>query len=112
MAQILEGVAFDSQLFYDALHYFSNGNKLKSVQGGLKWFRLNRQHPSRKFRIVLRSKNKFLNPYSFFGVLSHCPIAGTIEQHAIDTDITDINHVAVRMTTRYNEWNEFFNMER
>ncbi len=110
--QVLEGVAFSENGYYDMLQYKTNAGKLKVCQGGLKWFTLTRQRPIMQVSIKLRSKVKFMNPYAFLGVLCYVPQVGTHEQYPVAADTTNINHVGVSVVTRYNEWNQDYNMGR
>lgn len=112
-SQAIEAVTFDPQTFYDNLQYYSTSEKMRKVQRGLNWRYLSRNNPSFKTNITLSSKNKFLNPYSFFGILLHVPKVDSVEQYYVAADTTiDSAHVGCRIITRYNEWNENFNMER
>lgn len=110
--QVLEGVTWDIDSYYDALHYFTNGKKLGKSQGGLKWYTLTRQHPRVKIGIKLRSKSKYANPYMFFGVMTHCPQTDNIHQIPPAGDTTNINHVYADIRWRFNEWNPKFNFEK
>ncbi len=110
--QLIEGTAFDINTFYDALQYYSNGDKLKTVQGGLNWVMLTRNRPTRKIMLTLRSKNKFMNPYSFFGVRVMVPQCDTPYQIPQAGETTNVAHVYATVRTRYNEWNENFDFAR
>lgn len=110
--QKLEHVVFDEDKFYNALQYFSISKALAKRVGGLKWVTLTRQNPVRRFKINLRSKTKYLNPYTFFGLMCIAPQVTDIEQLPGITDTTNQAHVLWRVTTRYDEWNEHFDMER
>ncbi len=109
--QVLEGVAFSSNVYYNALKFMTIAGKLKSVQGGLKWLTLTSNRPVRTVGIKLRSKTKAMNEFTFFGVLIYVPKVDTDEQIATANDTTNIDHVSVDVTTRFNEWNEDFNMK-
>lgn len=110
--QVLEGVTMDYDSYYDCLHYYTNGKKLKSSQGGLKWYTLTRQHPRVKIGIKLRSKTKYANPYMFFGVGVHVPAADNIYQIPPADDVTNVNHLFADIRWRFNEWNSKFNFEK
>ncbi len=110
--QQIEGVNFNSDDFYDCLHYYTNGGKMKTVQGGLNWFTLTQHKPVKTIRIKLRSKSKRLKPYGFFGVLTYIPQTSVSEQYAIDADTTNIPHVWIDCLARYNEWHQGFDHER
>ncbi len=109
MVQNIEGVAFGNGLYYNMLHYLTNANKLKAVQGGLKWIILDANRPVRKFRIKLRSKSKRMVDKQFFGLLVGVPSSGDNNQLMPVSDTTDLVHVLAHMRVRYNEWNPEFN---
>ncbi len=110
--QIAEGVAFDTEAFYDALHYKTISGKLKTLQGGLKNFMLTRQRPFKQFMFRLRSKTKRMNPFNFFGIIAGAYQVDTHEQLPIATDTSAIQHVHCVFKCRYNEWNQDFNFKR
>ncbi len=110
--QVLEGVTFAQNDYYDMLHYKTNGPKLKSVQGGLKWRTITRNRPVHKVQFKLRRKTKFMNPFTFFGVMVGAQNSGTSEQFALATDTTDIPHLHYTFRYRYNEWNQDFNFKK
>lgn len=110
--QILESVAFNQTNFYNMMHYMTNSGKLKNCVGGLKWLTLTKDRPFANIQLQLRKKTKFMNPYSFFGVLVHIPNVDTQFQYPIGTDTTAIMHVRCDMSYRYNEWNQNFNFKK
>ncbi len=110
--QGIEGVAFQTSVYYDAINFFTNSGKLKKVQSGLKWFTLTKNRPFREFKLFIHPKNKFMNPFSFMGCLINVPPVATFEQSAVAADTTNVNHVRVDIQTRYLEWNGEFNMKR
>ncbi len=107
-----EAVAFSADDFYDALQFHTTSNKLKTVQGGLKWKTLTQQHPIHKFRMKLNSKIKRANEYMFGGLLIGVPAAGAYNQIPLAADTTNVTHVQCRYAQRYLEWNENFNNVR
>ncbi len=109
--QVLEGVAFSTGVFYDALHYMTIAGKLKAVQGGLKWFNLTKDKPYRTFFIKLRGKVKRMNPYTQMSVLVVVPQVDNLDQYPIAADTTNVSHVSVTAYNRYNEWHQDFNMK-
>ncbi len=108
----LEAVTFVGNSYYDMLHYGTISGKLKSVQGGLKWMTLSQRFPKIVFKVKLRPKVKAMNPFTFFGLLIHCPISGFFDQIPIATDTTDIIHVMCSWHSRLNEWNQGFDHEK
>lgn len=110
--QKLEGVTFSPNAYYQALQFYTNAPKIRKTQFGLKWFTLTRNHPVKKIRIHIKSKAKYMNPYTFLGVMTYVPASDSIYQYAPASDTTNINHVYVSCAGRYNEWNEKYDMER
>ncbi len=110
--QSIEGVAFDENVYYNALNYFTNSGKLKKVASGLKWFVLTKDRPFKEFKIFVHSKTKFMNPYSFLGCLIHFPQADSVEQIPVAADTTNVNHIRVDFAYRYYEWHGDFNFQR
>lgn len=110
--QVLEGVTFDHNVFYDALQFFSNQGKLKSVVGGLKWNTLTRNRPTKNINIRIRPKVKRLNPFTFLGLLVFVPGADDVHQIPVAGDTTNVSHIEVALRCRYNEWNGGFDMEK
>lgn len=108
----LEMVAFDVDLFYDALNYYTISEKLKKVQSGLRWFTLTQDNPTRVIKFRQTSKTKAINPYTFLGHLLVFPTSGTKYQIPSASDTSSINHLTVSVRTRYLEWNDNFNHER
>ena len=111
-SQVLEGVAFSYNNYYDMLQFMTNSGKLRNVQGGLKWFTMTRDRPVRKFNLRMRSSTKAINPYTFHGVMVTVPSVDTGYQLPVSGDTTNVNHVAVSLITRYNEWNPDFNFKK
>ncbi len=110
--QVLEGVPFDPVIYYNALQYLTISEKLKRVQGGLNWFTLTRFRPVKKIRIFIRPKVKRMNPYTFFGVLFGVPKANDDFQYPMSGETTNVSHVSVNFTSRFNEWHQDFNFKR
>ncbi len=110
--QVIESVAFDHEIFYDAIHYLKTAEKLKSVVGGLNWVTLTKNKPFRKILIKQRSASKRMNPYTFHGVLIHLPIGDSHIQLFDSGDTSIIDHVLVQFRCRYNEWNQEFDYGR
>ncbi len=112
MVQNLEAVAFSDAVYYDGIHYFTNGKKLMTCQGGLKWVTLTKTKPVATVNIKLRPKTKRMVPFSFFGLLVYVPISGNTQQLMAIGDTTDITHVYARLHMRYNEWHQDFDFAR
>ncbi len=110
--QVLEGVTFTNNAYYDCLHYYTNKGMMKTVQGGMKWFQLSPHHNTMQFNYKLRSKSKAMLPYQFAGLLIHVPPAGNADQAYIASEVTNIPHLEVDVRTRFNEWNQGFDMDK
>ncbi len=110
----IEGVAFNANNFYNAIHFLTIKDKIKSVQGGLKWHIINANRPFIKMRFNIRPKTKAMNPFTYAGVLLHVPIQGDADQIGVITrDITAATqYLDVDWNIRYNEWNPEFNMAK
>ncbi len=110
----LEGVAFNLQTYYDSLHFLTIKDKIKKVQGGLKWEVINANRPFIKKRYFIRPKVKAMNLFTYFGVLVHVPLQGTEDQIGVITrDITAATqYLDMTWSIRYNEWNPEFNMSK
>ncbi len=110
--QVLEGVTFQPNVYYDMLQYRTNHGKLKNAQGGLKWITLTKNRPNVTINFHLRSKSKRANPFTFFGILLGVPKVDSWEQIPDSGDTTNVNHVSCQVFSRYYEWNENFNFAK
>ncbi len=116
-----EGVAFDLELYFDALHYYTNREMLRQVTDRMKTFRLNSKFdaliPMRDKMVfdtdrIVPSMCKFSNPYMFCGKLFHLPLAGTHQQPTLVGSVTATEHLTVLGRVRFNEYNPDFNFSR
>ncbi len=106
----LEGVTFKQDDYYDALHYYTNGHKLRNICTGLQWHTLTRNRPIKKIYFNQQSNTKFMNPYAFLGALIHVPQMIDNEQYGEVGDTTvDTCVLHFSMHYRYNEFNHEFN---
>ncbi len=106
---VLEQVAFDKELFWDASQYYTNAAMLRKVTGRMHSVTLYRDREYKYFsRNFTYPSVKRGNPYTFCGILFHLPQAGTAEQNLIVTETTDIDHVHISLACRFNEWNPEF----
>lgn len=110
--QVIEHVAFDPDLYYDALNYYTISDKLKKVQDGLRWITLTQQNPTRLLRFNIKTNVKSMNPYAFMGILLHLPVSGSKYQIPLAGETTGVNHIHSEFRCRYLEWNDNFNHER
>lgn len=110
--QKLEGVDFQSSVYYDALQYHTTGAKLRTMQGGLKWHMVNKTHPVKKLNIRLPPNTKYINEYAFFGLLVYVPSSAGREQIHPAGDTTAIPHLSFSLINRFNEWNSNFDFNK
>jgi len=110
--QRMESIAFDLQLFYDALQYYTISDKLRACVGGMKWVTLTRNRPIRTFDINIKRKNKYMNPHNFYGLMIGCEVGDTHRQIATAADVTTGAHAYSSIITKYFEWHGGFDMER
>ncbi len=110
----IEGVAFNSQNYYNALQFLTIKEKLKKVQGGLQWHTLTQNRPYIRKQFFIRPKVKAMNLFTYFGVLVHVPAESLQQQLGVITrDYTAATqYVDLNWTIRYNEWNPEFNMSK
>lgn len=110
--QIIESVAYDPLVHYNAVHFLTIKGKYNTCQSGLRWVTLTKDNPYKNIRIRLKPKLKNLQEYAYQGVLIHLPQKDTYDQAIADTDLSTGNHVQVTVVNRFNEWNHRFDMER
>ncbi len=108
MTQVIEGVAWSNNIFYDALQYYTNEAKIRSVIGGMKWVTLSRDRPFHKARFRIRPSVKRMNPYAYMGIVTNVPKTDTYPSYNLSGDTTNVSHVQVSANVRYNEWNQDF----
>lgn len=107
----IEAVAFDVEKLYDALQFYTNAGKIRSSIGSLRWLNVS-DNRNIRLKIRARSKNKRMNPYNFFGVLILVARENTKQSTHTGGELTAIDHIHVKINSRYNEWNENFNFMR
>lgn len=111
--QNMEGVSFNDQLYYDAKQYYSNAGVLKQVAPNIIWKTVRRrQDVSFQLKTQVPPKTKFMNPYTFYGVMVFLPLLSEYEQLHQSSDDSAGDHVTVKTFSRYNEWNTNFDMSR
>ncbi len=106
---ILEHVAFDKELFFDALSYYTNGAMLRKVTGKMRTITLTRDHHYNYYSNNFTYPSvKRGNEYTFCGILLHLPQVDSADQRLFAADVTAIGHVDFFMNVRYDEWNPLF----
>ncbi len=116
-----EGVNFNLETYFDALHYYTNKEMLKQVTDRMMNFQISIKtknvRGSDKFirhtQNVVPSMCKFQNPYTFCGGLFYLPIQGDVNQIISNSDtLTQIEHLTILGRVRFNEFNPDFNHSR
>ncbi len=106
----IEAVAFNLDDYYDCLHYYTNGNKLRTICTTLQWHTLNRNHPVKTIYFNQQSNTKFMNAYAFLGALIYVPQNIAYEQIGKNSDTTiETCTLEFVFKNRYNEFNHEFN---
>ncbi len=114
-----EGVAFDKELFFDAMHYYTNKQMLRSVSQRMKTYTISEPIvPHGRSRVTfartysLPPACKFMNPYTFHGELFHVPQVGSLSQLHLAAETSPIEHLTVKGFVRFNEYNPDWNFAR
>ncbi len=110
--QVMEGITWDKERFFDALQYYDNGNMLKQVTGRLKTVTITRDRP---FNTGLIGRNmpivKTMNPYTFCGLLINVPQQNLVsfDQYGVaDESTSALEHIHFECHIRFDEWNKDF----
>ncbi len=109
--QAIEGVAFDPASHYNTLQFLTISGKYKTLQGGLKWRTLTKDHPTEEIRFKFTNKTKRANEFMFAGMLIGVPPVDDFNQIPIAAETTNVTHVHCTLKYRYNEWNQDFNFK-
>ncbi len=114
-----EGVAFDKELFFDAMHYYTNKQMLKSITQRMKTYMISEPIVPHGRSMVRYARTlsvppacKFMNPYAFFGELFSVPQVGDLSQIMLASETTLKEHITVKGFVRFNEYNPDFNFAR
>ncbi len=116
-----EGVAFDKEQFFDAMHYFTNKEMLKAITSRMRNHTVSEPLVPHGRSIVSYSRLidvppmcKFAHPYDFCGELFSVPQIGSRSQYHFisEAGITETEHLTVKGFVRFNEFNPDFNMAR
>ncbi len=114
-AQMENTEKFDIDEYFDALQFYTNGGKLKSLTGPLQSFVLTRNHTiQRIFQQKFTPKSvRFGNPHMFFAKRITTPVYNSVQQLTSNADApTAIAEVMVTCNVRFNEWNPDFDQAR
>ncbi len=113
-----EGVAFDKELFFDAMHYYTNKEMLKLVTDRMRTHIVSEPLVPHGKSMVMGFKQsvpslcKFMQPYSFCGQLFSVPQVGSRTQYHLAGETTAIEHLMVKGHVRFFEFNPDFNFSR
>lgn len=111
--QGIEHVNFNTNTFYGAIQYYTNAGAIKAACGKRQMLKITKQKGgSINMKINIPAKNKYQNPYSFFGILLFAFGEGWTKQLTSTGDASTGNHIGVSTITRYLEWNENFDFAR
>ncbi len=104
----MEAVPWTQKLFFDALKYYTNKGAIKSMIGKMRSITLTDTFPTKSIFIKKfppRAVRRIV-PYSFFGMLFHCPKDTDSDSIFYSGAITTAKcHVGVKLTCTYDEWN-------
>lgn len=108
--QGIEAVAFDTTTYYDAINFMTISGKIRACSGGLRWITMSAQRPFKRLRFGIVPKVKAMNPFTYFGMLLHAPLANNLDQLPALAELTvATDYIHVDWNIRYNEWNPEFN---
>ncbi len=115
-----ESVLFDDELYFDALHYYTNRQMLKNMTGRMKTYRFSNDNNAEigwnekvkhDMASPLPSMCKYQHPYTGCFQLFSIPEMGSIQQTEIAA-VTAVEHITIFGRCRFNEFNPDFNMSR
>ncbi len=114
-----EGVAFDKELFFDAMHYYTNKEMLKTVTDRMKTHILSEPLVPHGRSMIQGGRNinvpslcKFAHPYDFCGELFSVPQVGDRSQYHLAGETSAIEHLMVKGFVRFFEFNPDFSFAR
>jgi len=113
-----EGVAFDKEMFFDAMHYYTNKSMLKQVAGRMMNHTLSEPLVPHGRSIItggwgsIPSLAKSMQPYTSCMELFSVPQAGSRSQYHLGAGVTAVEHLTVKGFVRFNEFNPDFNFAR
>ncbi len=109
-----EGVQFDMDKFWDAMQFYTNGGKLKTLIGNVRKYTLTRHKP-----YMTLPRNNFTPkqarngvPHLYLGDLINIPIGTTVQQLFETGDVTSTGMMRVTDVRQFAEWNREFHQSR
>ncbi len=116
-----EGVAFALDGYFNALHYYSNKEMLRTVTDRMKTFYVNgdltkaipfKNKVVRQISHHMPSICKYMQPYTLFAKLFTVPQTSSAYQMNNAADTSAIEHLTISGHVRFNEYNPDFNFSR
>ncbi len=114
-----EGVAFDKEMFFDAMHYYTNKEMLKTVTDNMRNHTIvepivphGRSIVSFQRTMNTPSLCKFQHPYTQCSQLFSVPQVGSRSQYHLASETTAIEHLTIKGFVRFYEYNPDFNFAR
>ncbi len=106
---VIEAVAMSEiRVLFNQMRYYTNSGMMKKVVPRWHRVRLSRDRPYFTVQRFINKTVKRMNPYTFCGILFTLAQVGSPEQFGLASETTDIDHVNVKMTWNYEEWNTAF----
>ncbi len=112
---IMEDVAWNEELFQNALRYYTNKGALKACVGRTRHFTLDQQHRNKRYflrKFVPKSIRRIM-PYTYMAILCHVPTvsAGHNQFYSGNALTASVAHIGVQAYCRYHEWHSDFNQK-
>ncbi len=114
-----EGVAFDKEKFFDAMHYYTNKEMLKLVTNRMNTHIVSEPLVPHGRSMIMGGRNinvpslcKFAHPYDLCSELFSVPQVGDRTQYHLAGETTAIEHLMVKGHVRFFEFNPDFNFAR
>ncbi len=114
-----EGIAFNKETFFDAMHYYTNKEMLKLVTNRMRTHIVSEPIVPHGHSMEMGGRNirvpslcKFQHPYTFCGELFSVPQVGDRTQYHLAGETTAIEHLMVKGHVRFFEFNSDFNFSR
>ncbi len=106
----MEGVAFDTDAFFDTLKYGTNSSMLKKIIGKWNTVRLKQGHAYHfSSSNYMFPSVKRMNTHTFCGILFHLPQADSSRQlFGIAETTATIAQLKIDLNCHYDEWNPNF----
>ncbi len=114
-----ENVVFDKELFFDAMHYYTNKEMLKAVTDRMRTHIVSEPIVPNGRAIIAGGRNirvppmcKFAHPYDFCGEYFGVPQVGDRTQFHLAGETSVKEHLTIKGHVRFYEFNPDFNFAR